>query len=327
MVNATTIVRIADRFLGRKSKNSIARSGFLQPIIIVVSIFYVCLFAYFVHLEHKLERNRKTVISNLLVQFIAPPPPKIVEPEKIETGAAAGLPGKPKLGAPPLQTNVPKKVPAIAVLPKPVVIKSIAMPAPPKINPVKPSITEHPIIPPKEVTKTTAAVSSPTPPALVTAPAATGTGPVTTDQGKPSGVGTGNGTANGTGTQPGGGGDGNNSTGTAVGTLAMGVPHVGAAATAMGNIAPYRKDMLMRLAENWHPKKLRGNIVVVITLSAAGQLINSEIQNSSGDEKLDQYAIDTINKTAFAPLPSWFTGSQLRLKVELARVEALKRGI
>ncbi len=319
MVNAETIVRIADRFLGRQSKNSIARAGFLKPIICLLSVFYLLAFVWIFYLEHKIVRCKKTVISNLLVQFIAPEPPKIVVPDKIENEGAAGAPAKPKLGSPAVQAKVAKPAPVVAVLPKLPVIKPI-IPPPAKINTARPNTPDHPVSPPQETTKTTAAVTSPKAPSLITAPAAPATGVGNTDQGQPAGTGAG------TGSQPGAGGDAGNKNGAGVGTLAMALPHTGGAATAMGNIAPYRKEMLMRLAENWHPKRLQGNIVLVLTLSAAGQLINAEILNSSGDEKLDQYALDTVHKTAFAPLPTWFTGSQLRIKVELARVEAMKRG-
>ena len=86
--------------------------------------------------------------------------------------------------------------------------------------------------------------------------------------------------------------------------------------------------MLLRLAANWHPKKHKqGNIVIVITLSKDGRLLNTELITSSGDDKLDEYAIATVGKTDFAPLPDWFRGNQLRLKVELAKVEAVKNDI
>jgi periplasmic protein TonB len=319
MVNATTIVRVADRFLGRHSKNSIARAGFLRPIVVAVSILYMCAFACLLHLEHKFGLKRKIVISNLVVQFVAPEPLKIAEVEKIAIPGDSAAKGKPQLGSPLIQTRAPLKV---AVLPKLVVIKRVASPPPPIINPPKPNNLEHTVALPKEVTTSISAVTSPKPPALITAPATTASSnePGSADQNRTAGTG------EGTGSQRGAGGDTNNGTGTAAGSLAMALPHAGGVGTAMGNIAPYRKDMLMRLAEKWHPKKLQGNIVLVITLSSAGQLINAEIVNSSGDEKLDQYALEAVNKTSFAPLPDWFTGTQLRLKVELARVEAMRRG-
>jgi protein TonB len=321
MANPATYVRIADRFLGRHSKNSIARSGFLTPVLIVVSAIYICLLAYFIHIEHKLERKRKIVISNLIVQFIAPEPPKVAEsPEPMVGNGNSGSTGKPQLGSPPPQVKIERKTaPVVAVATKPPVIKAVNPPAAKVISQPKVSDVPKPAVKPVEENKPnpgTASQGIPTPAATSPQVGAAQVGNAT--EGNTVGTGTG------AGSQPGAGGDSNNGKGTSV---AMALPHAAVTGTAMGNIAPYRRDMLMRLAENWHPKKLQGNIVVVITLSSSGQLLNAEILNSSGDEKLDQYALDTVNKTAFAPLPNWFTGSQLRLRVELARVEAMKRAI
>jgi len=90
---------------------------------------------------------------------------------------------------------------------------------------------------------------------------------------------------------------------------------------AMGNIAPYRREVLTRIAHNWHPKHLYSPIVLLITIDRAGRLIDSEVLTSSGNGKADGEAINAAKNTEFSPLPDWFQGHQLKFKIELASRE------
>src|SRR5262249_23142218 len=72
---------------------------------------------------------------------------------------------------------------------------------------------------------------------------------------------------------------------------------------AMGNIAPYRKDMFVRIGQNWHPAQKNQSIIGIITLNHDGKLLSDEILQSSGNKKSDKEALAAIEATEFAALP------------------------
>lgn len=94
---------------------------------------------------------------------------------------------------------------------------------------------------------------------------------------------------------------------------------------AMGNIAPYRRDMLYRIAQNWHPKFKNENLILQIVIGKDGQLLSAEIIESSGRRKGDKEAIAAVEATEFAPLPEWYRGEQLTFKIAMEKVEAMRR--
>lgn len=73
-----------------------------------------------------------------------------------------------------------------------------------------------------------------------------------------------------------------------------------------GNIAPYRKDMLLRIAQNWHPRKRNETMTIQISIANDGKLLNVEVVKSSGDPVSDAQAVDAIKNTEFSKLPSWY---------------------
>jgi TonB family protein len=89
-----------------------------------------------------------------------------------------------------------------------------------------------------------------------------------------------------------------------------------------GNIAPYRKDMLERIAQNWHPRRTT-DLIVVVTIAKDGSVVGCEIFQSSGDKKIDKEAVAIIEAMEFAPLPDFFKGEQLPFKIELNKEVAL----
>lgn len=95
----------------------------------------------------------------------------------------------------------------------------------------------------------------------------------------------------------------------------------GGGARLMGNIGPYRKNLLNRIGRNWHPRDLTGNIILLVTLDRDGNLLESEILESSGSKKVDKQALIAVKNTEFAPLPEWFKGEHLKFRVELTSVE------
>lgn len=96
-------------------------------------------------------------------------------------------------------------------------------------------------------------------------------------------------------------------------------PHV------MGNIAPYRKDLLLRISEHWTASSANENIVVLITLDKDGKLLAVDVLESSGKKRFDEKALAAIKTTIFPRLPDWYKGSQLVFKIDMAKVAALKQ--
>jgi TonB family protein len=90
----------------------------------------------------------------------------------------------------------------------------------------------------------------------------------------------------------------------------------------MGNIAPYRKDMLIRIAEFWRPLESR-SIQILLTLSGEGVLLDRSIVKSSGIAAMDDEAIAAVSKVRYAPLPLWYKGEQLQFKIELDKTDRL----
>jgi TonB family protein len=330
MNNAATILRIADRFVSPESLNSIQKTGDLKRAILIVSFSYCFAVLSLVPLKYQLDRNRRTIVNNLSIEFALPEPVKVIpikppEPAKAAATVSSAL-GNKAIDKP--IANTPAKIVGAKV-------KTKANDSAQNLSLSRPAANQLQRAVPRPVitVKTNDGSSIPKPIANVAvapvqAPAVIGTPAkeaVTGGGNQPHANGGGE---PGAGGQTGNGGAAGDGRGAQGQQIAMTSPQTANVATAMGNIAPYRKDMLLRLAANWHPKKHKeGNIVVVITLSKDGHLLNTELVTSSGNDKLDEYALQTVGKTDFAPLPDWFRGAQLRLKVELAKVEAVKNDI
>jgi TonB family protein len=88
----------------------------------------------------------------------------------------------------------------------------------------------------------------------------------------------------------------------------------------MGNISPYRQDLLGRLAKNWKPHRGFDRITIKLTIAKDGSLIDSEIIQSSGSVKVDRAALTAVECTEFAPLPDWYHGDNLSFQLNLSAV-------
>ncbi len=66
----------------------------------------------------------------------------------------------------------------------------------------------------------------------------------------------------------------------------------------LGNIAPYRKDMLELIASNWHPSHEQ-NMELVVTVASDGKLLDRRILVSSGKDrsKLQKRIIRLLKNT------------------------------
>lgn len=92
----------------------------------------------------------------------------------------------------------------------------------------------------------------------------------------------------------------------------------------VANIAPYRREIMIRIGKNWSPSKVSRPIVVAITIANDGKLLNSEIVASSGSKRLDRSALRAVRQTIFPPLPDWYKGEQLHFKIAMDKVAAFK---
>lgn len=329
-------VRITDRFYGVADVDSIERQGRLQNAIVLIFILHMILMIAFIKLQ-ELDLAHPKIVKDVDVSFEFTPPPPEPPPKALELPKAISLtaganpnPGseaapKPISASEPTMPSV--KAPTTAATPtnvpaKPIPSRRTTLAAPVAITPtniVKANVGRQA---PKE-----APVPTHTP--VVTAgPSATH--PLSgreTAGGAPgageAGVGTGGQGAGGTGK-----GQGDVGAGTGEGP-AGGIPIAtrlpATASRAMGNIAPYRKDLLIRLAQNWHPKKSYEDLIVLITLDHDGHLLGSEIFQSSGSRKADKEAITAVQTTEYGALPDWYKGDTLTFKIQLSKVEAMNQ--
>jgi TonB family protein len=333
MVAMAEVVRITDSFCDRKNPESIDRQGKLGQVAILVFVFYIIMGIAFVKMQ-ELEKKKPRIIHDVDVAFelYAPPPepsfkvgevPKPIslsEGENANPGSeAAPKPSSsdtvslPSIEAPETQSK-PTQVQA-----RPVASHTVTESAPVMVtstNMIKttvPSQAAPKSQPNADKNATMAGV-------LATAPTSGSAMAGGTPDSQGGGIGEGGQGTGGTGTGSGDGGSGSG-TGIAGGQIATRVE----SARAMGNIAPYRKDMLIRIAQNWHPKRKNESIVILVTIDRDGKLLSDEVLESSGNKKSDKEALAAIEATEFAGLPDWYKGEQLQFKINLDKVEALQQ--
>ena len=90
------------------------------------------------------------------------------------------------------------------------------------------------------------------------------------------------------------------------------------------NIAPYRKELLRRIALRWSPKGGVGNLTVLLRIAKDGKLISAELIQSSGKKKLDKQVLEAIRSTEFAPLPEPLKRDELAFKIDFSAVSAIE---
>jgi TonB family protein len=315
------VVRISDRFMSRSDPYSIDRQGRLGNITVLVVIFYVILGIAFVKLE-EMERRHPRIISDVDVSFELSAPPS--EPEfrtakpgqNITAGEFINPPGTS--GSPSAASSQSPSLPSP---------QAQTLTRPPTPVRAKPIPSRYTTVAPPVAVATTAAVNTQPTADLATKPSETaGVSSEQNPSGTPIAGGTASGVEGGVGVGTRGTGtDGNGSSSGQSGNAGGGGGPLIASATPriLGNIAPYRKELLIRIAQNWHPKRKNESLVVAILLDHSGNLLSSEVLESSGNKKSDKEAIAAIEKTAFAPLPDWYKGNQMMFKIELAKVEAI----
>lgn len=334
MVAMAEVVRITDRFCDRKNPDSIDRQGKLGQVAILVMIFYAVMGIGFVKMQ-ELERTHKRIIHDVDVafEFAAPPPeitfkvgevPKpisLTEGENANPGSeAAAKPAQADTASlPTIKAEEQKDTPNLQA--NPVAAKVVTEAAPVMVTATQNIKTTAP------ATKTLAkqAPTNAKKVALAGVENRNATSGAEVAGGTPDGLagGTGEGGQGNGGTGVGAGDPGSGSGfGLAGGQVATRLENTG---RAMGNIGPYRKDLLIRIAQNWHPKRKAESIIILATIDHEGKLLTSEVLQSSGNKKADNEALAAVEGTEFSPLPDWFKGEQLQFKISMDKVEQLQQ--
>ena len=324
------VVKISDRFLDRKDPDSIDRQGQLNQVVVVVVIFHAIMGIAFVKME-EYERKHPRIIRDVNVnfEFTAPPPapefrvgdvPKpitLTEGENPDSGSAAAA--KPheadKVSLPTIKAEETQPVPTPEQA-RPVVSRETNVAAPVSItqqNNVKAAPVTAPKSSPKAAPHTAMAGANSNSPASG-APQEGGS-----PDGKEGGTGTGGDGSGGQGT-----GDGDPGTGSGFGTVGGEIATKVGGTRAVGNIAPYRKGLLLKIAANWHPKRKNESVTVQIAIGKDGTLLSCDVVESSGNKRSDAEAKAAVEATEFDPLPEWYKGEQLVFKIDLSKVEGMQ---
>ncbi len=326
------VVKISDRFFDRKDPDSIDRQGQLNQVLVLVVIFHAITGIAFVKMQ-EYEKKHPRVIRDVDVsfEFSAPPPapefrvgetPKpitLTEGENPDSGSAASA--KPheadKVSLPTIKAPETMPIPTPEQA-RPVVSRSTTV-APP-VAVVSTAMTKAaPVQAPKSSPKA--------PPNASTAGAASNSiaSGAPQEGGSPDGKEGGTGTG-GDGSGGNGKGEGDPGTGSGFGNIGGDIAtRLPSTNRAMGNIAPYRRELLMRIASNWHPKRKNETMTIQVDIGKDGQVLSAEIIESSGNKKADKEALVAVEATEFPALPEWYKGDHIPFKIDLAKVEALQQ--
>ena len=342
-MNATMmqeVLRITDRFMDRKDPDSIDRQGRLINVVVVVVIFHIIMGIAFVKMEEYERQHPHTIYdTNVAFELAAPPPDptfkvtaQVPEPIALTEGenpnpGSASAP-KPKeadkvslKGAPP-SGNAPKATPRASPGSARLLVARETTVAPPVAITKTTDVKAAPLQKPK-----TAPTAKPVPTDVVGATANTEKSGGPTAGGAPDGKEGGTGTTDGTGAGGDGKGEGDPGAGTgfgqAGGDIATRLPTT--PSRAMGNITPYKKDMLVRIAKIWQPKRKTENMILLVEIGKDGTLLRCEVIESSGNKRADKEAVAAVEGTQFAALPDWYKGDSIPFKIELAKVEAARQ--
>jgi TonB family protein len=326
------VVKISDRFFDRKDPDSIDRQGQLNQVLVVVVIFHAIMGIAFVKME-EYERKHPRIIRDVDVsfEFSAPPPApefKVGDVPKAITLTEGENPDSGSSSAAKPQEADTVSLPTIKA------DETLPVPTPEQAHPV--ASHETTVAPPVAVVPTQTTKASPVqaPKSQPKAPTNTAMAGATSNSqasgapragggpdGQEGGVGEGGEGAGGNGK-----GDGDPGTGSGYGNIGGDIAmNLKPGARPMGNIAPYRKDMLMRIAANYHPRHKDAAMTMQIQIGRDGQVLSVEVIESSGNKRADKEAEVAIQATEFAPLPDWYRGEQLTFKIDFAKVENLQQ--
>jgi TonB family protein len=308
MFNANaTAVRLADRYIGTESPLSIARTGQLERWLWFSGI--VCSFALItvMYIGHN-SKDHHVVIHDVDVAFeltCAPPEPSFravdrLVPLNFEEGQKpAALANKQN----ELQktANEEDKIAQDKAV-KPHLASAVSEQAP--IAVAQPAIPSPPVAhnPMADIFGGAAAVAA-TP---AQASSQTGGGSADGQAGATGAGGSGSGAGHGDMNALAGGDFG------AANAISMRTGPV-----AMGNIGPYKRQILSRIKEVWHPTDDYGTVTVEILVDRHGHVLEKQVVKSSGSDHVDTSLLSALDSAQLSALPDWYRGNELRIKLVL----------
>lgn len=83
------------------------------------------------------------------------------------------------------------------------------------------------------------------------------------------------------------------------------------------DFAPYMSKLQRDIKRNWHPIKSsnENRVVVLFKIAKDGSLLSSEIFKTSGDENIDNEALNAVKKAApFKPLPKEYNEESIEIQ-------------
>ena len=296
-----TAVRIAHKLTSWQSPTSIHCEGQLRQHIVLSAIGFTLAGIWILWMGHNAPMHMAAPDPDVTFEFTCPPPePRYhasdaFTPLRLEEGRRAALSNAEKIAAKQgtadhNQIAQPKVRLAEAIPTAPVQVSHLAAPEAPAINAMaQPARAANPLN-------------------LMPAANAATAGGGTSDgaKGASGAGGSGMGAAS---------GDQNSLMGGDFGVqqaMTLKSPSV-----AMGNIKPYKLEVLSRIKRSWATDARFDTVSLEITIDHSGKLLSKELLTSTGNAALDQSLLAAVDATEFPALPDWFKGNQLKIKLNL----------
>lgn len=86
---------------------------------------------------------------------------------------------------------------------------------------------------------------------------------------------------------------------------------------AMGNIGPYKRELVAKLRSVWHPDQPYDSVTVDLALDHDGRVLDKKILVSSGNDRLDESLLKALETVEMTALPDWYRGHELHIKLVL----------
>jgi TonB family protein len=90
------------------------------------------------------------------------------------------------------------------------------------------------------------------------------------------------------------------------------------ATRAKGNIAPYRKEMLLKIARIYKASSTAPTATLQLEILHDGTLKDCQVIESSGNKEIDEMSLQSCKKVKFSALPDWYKGDKITFKIDFA---------
>lgn len=299
MFTTKDVVRLSDRWFDHRHPDAISRQSRLQSCVVLVTVFHLVMSIAFAKIDEyeRAHPPRRVIPSEYSFEFMIAPPelkhvvsiPKpitLIDGKEQNMGGLAGAKqGEEKAAAPILKEDkIAQEVEKVAISETQPVQKMITQP------------TDIPSMNPRPIKSQEESLSSPAgeqanedADPVARGIARDGVGEIDHGDGSYEGQ---------EGAQEGYGEDSQPSQSDPFKTRS------GSSSDLRVNIAPYRKQMLIKLSQQWEaPAKKAVRLILLIDIANDGSLISAAVVGSSGNKKVDREALAAVHRTAFEPFP------------------------